>query len=377
MFWCLILPLLTLVIGCQTYDQRGMPSTPTSDSEPMEDKTDESSDSEPDALVHNTYRIAEQTAVFRMIGRVQKVSDGITCDHTASGIEFEGMMRGDVVLTLSCDRDTYFTVFVDGKRLNQRFWVTPEDKELVLASFETAAVHHIRVLKQTEPQLSLSVLASVSLDGYLTEAPAERDTYIEFIGDSLTCGYGNLAKPSTANAGAALWEDGTETYAFLAAEQLNADADMISCSGIAIDRGWTSFSMADLYDKVSFFRDAEAVRETVDRIPDVVVINLGSNDELCGSTKGPFMEGVRALIGCVRARYGDNTPIVWAYNMGVEGRFPWTLEVLNELGGEAAGLYHVALIRNRDGGNSHPSLTGHRESADLLASFLREKQLLP
>ena len=64
------------------------------------------------------------------------------------------------------------------------------------------------------------MLYGVSLCGTLYEAPEDREYYVEFIGDSITGGYGNLGDNAIENPGTALWEDGTKTYAFLTAKAL-------------------------------------------------------------------------------------------------------------------------------------------------------------
>lgn len=63
-------------------------------------------------------------------------------------------MVGDVTLYISCDSETYFTVFIDGERVEERLHASKDIDQLVIASFEEAGEHNIRFLKQTEPQWS-------------------------------------------------------------------------------------------------------------------------------------------------------------------------------------------------------------------------------
>ncbi len=349
----------------------GKPTENTSDkaTEKPTEKTD-------DELSSKTYNISDDYMYFKLIGRMQDVDDGVSCDFTASGIEFDGVMTGEVVLSLSCDRNTYFTLYIDGVRSEERLFADSSTSELTLTSFEGEQTHNIRLLKQTEPQWSLSVLKEISITGHLDTAPEKKDIYIEFIGDSITCGYGNLGDSSSPNPGTALWEDGTRAYAFMTAEALDADYSIVGCSGIGIDKGHTGFSESDFYQKTSFYRDRNGDDYSFFRIPDLVVINLGTNDQSCGSTEEDFKAGVRALINYIRDSYGKDIPIVWAYNMMGNGRFDWTRTVLEDMGGEANGLYSVQLNQNHEGGNGHPNLAAQKLASETLAEFIGSKEIL-
>ena len=390
-FFTLISTLLILaslfsvisLVGCnsETVDETE-PATekPTSaptekpTAKPTEKPTESKKDN--DKLKNKTYDLVDDWKYFKLIGRMNEVDGGMSCDFTASGIEFEGIMSGAVTLTLSCDRATYFTVYIDGVRTEERLYADSTTSYITLATFEGEESHHIRVLKQTEPQWSLSVLKEVNLLGKLNDAPARKDKYIEIIGDSITCGYGNLTQNGAANAGTALYEDGTKAYSFMTAEALGADYSIVGCSGIGIDKGWTDFSESDFYPKASFYRDRNGADYEFVRVPDLVIINLGTNDQSRGSTEDDFKAGVRALINYIRDSYGKDVPIVWAYNMMGNGRFDWTKTVLEDMGGEDKGLYYVQLVEDHDGGAGHPDLEAQAKAAEDLTKFIQDKEIL-
>ena len=58
-------------------------------------------------------------------------------------------------------------------------------------------------------------------------------------------------------------------------------------------------------------------------------------------------------------------------------RSEWILPALEEMGGEAAGLYSVQLPANYDGALWHPSLTAHEYAASILVDSIKSKNLLP
>lgn len=370
-----LLPIVPTLVSCGSSSQGNAETTDTvPDSTTGEDTTETPVE---DLLVNNVYNVAEDREHFKLFGnRMLPIGNAVTCDFTASGIEFRGYMKGEIKLRLKCDRDTYFTVFVNDERVSKRFLVTPDMDELVLTDIAEAGEYSIRVLKQTEPQWSLAKLYCISLCGTLYDAPANDKYYIEFVGDSITCGYGNLGNSSSEDPGTALWEDGTRSYAFLTAEALGADANVVGCSGIGIDKAWTSFNEAAFYPANSYFRDKNKPLTNNSRVPDLVVINLGTNDALRGSGQVKFSRGVKDLINTIREFYGEDVPIVWAHGMMRNTCFDWTLPVLEQLGGEAAGIYHCELPANNKGANGHPSLAAQKSASTRLVNFIKSKNIL-
>ncbi len=325
----------------------------------------------------STYSLAESTEHLKLYGRVSASGDGLACDFTASGIEMCIYIEGELKLGVSATADTYFTVFVDGKRTPERLFAPGgKTSELVVASFESGGTHKIRILKQTEARFSLSVLTTLNFFGYFEDAVKDSGTYIEFIGDSIVCGHGNLCTSATSNAGTALYEDGTVAFPYITAEALGADLSVVGCSGIGIAKGFTDFTESAFYDKLSYFRD-KTKTYSFSRVPDLVVINLGTNDHIKGSGEDEFKAGVKALIELVRTSYGQDVRIVWTHNMMMDEReASYVADVFAAEGGESAGLYMCSLGRNTGGGNGHPTKDAHAQAALTLLDFISTKELL-
>lgn len=357
----LLAVVLCLLSGC-AFDGGNESSAPM----PESDETVSHEDSQETIIKNRSYNITKDSQNIRFIGRMQDVDGGVFCDFTASGIEFKGTFEGEIKLHLSCNADTYFSVYIDEVESADRYFANSGTEYITVATFETAETHTVKILKQTEAQVSLSVLKSIEINGILDEAPAKRDHLIEFIGDSITSGYGNLGDNSTKDAGSALWSDGTQAYAFLTAELLDADATIISCSGIGLDKGYTDFCEADFYLKQSYYRNADAEYTDNGNVPDLVVINLGTNDLNCGSGEQAFKQGASDLITDVRDFYGTDVKIVWVYGMMGTARFEWTKEVLEGF----ENVYYISLPQNSQGGNMHPNVEAHRQAAELLAEFI-------
>ena len=192
-----------------------------------------------------------------------------------------------------------FEVCVNGESiLNTRL----TGKETTVTVFDGGETRdaEIRLIKLSECTQSLMALAGIETDGIIEPIPA-RPVKIEFIGDSITCGYGVEGKdpeaPFTTEA-----ENAAKAYAFLTAEALDADAMLTSFSGYGIvsgytedpavpnerelvppiyeKEGWNPFRLPSGKQIQDIFRDFSAFQ------PDYIVLNLGTNDlSWCGTDR--------------------------------------------------------------------------------------------
>ncbi len=122
------------------------------------------------------------------------------------------------------------------------------------------------------------------------EPTKKKNMTIEFIGDSITCGYGidddQYGYFSTST------ENFSKTYAYLTAKELDADYSAVAFSGYGVLSGYTSDGRINskdtlwhYYDKSAVFPDGSKAYWNFDSFrPDYVVINLGTNDASYCST---------------------------------------------------------------------------------------------
>ncbi len=374
---CLAFALLLccLAVSCKGegdafVDPSADPATEAPIEAPTEEKSTEEAPKGP-----ATYSILDAYDSLKLHGRTYLMPRGLACDFTASGIEFSVCAEGAVEMNVVVDRDTYFTVWIDGVRQEGRLKAGVGAGRLTLATLSEDAPHIIRVLKQTEAQFAVCEIRSLCFKGEFGEKPAEAELSIEFIGDSIVCGHGNLCINGEAGEGTALYEDGTLAFPYLTAESLKADCTVVGCSGVGLEKGFTSFKATDFYPVASYYRD-RGVMQTFEKRPDLVVINLGTNDQTKKSSKEGVIEGVKNLIAMVREKYG-NVKIVWTNNMmGETTVIPWVTEAIESLGGESAGIWICELNRDRAGGNGHPTEEGHFIAARMLTRFLKEKGIV-
>ena len=334
-----------------------------------------------ETLKAKSYTLAAKSSMFRYVGRVKPVTGGLLFDHSASTLEFQGYMTGNVNITISSTQGkSYFTVYIDGNRSSERIEVSGEKKVVTIAKFSGKYFHKVSIVKQTEVDWSTSTLHSLNITGYLTKAPENKDLYIEFYGDSLTAGYGNIGKPGDKNPGTAPYEDATKTYAYLLSQKLDADCSILARSGVGLAPCWSE-CFQDRFKKYSYARNGDLFSFTGARVPDLVVIHLGANDyahaknEDGTPTKSEFISHGKDLINFIKNGYKADMPIIWAYDPG-EGRPEWIKEILNSFGGEAAGFYMVELGWDEAGAGGHPSANEHQKHANIIYNLIKSKKIL-
>lgn len=184
-------------------------------------------------------------------------------------------------------------IYLDGTKFRD-FLLTELQTEIELWDGEPSArLARITVVKLSECAASLIGIEGVVTDDAAEICPApERDRKIEFIGDSITCGYGvDLEEPDTEFESRT--EDFTKTYTYKTASYLDADYSVVGFSGYGIYSGFTDNGerntiglVPPLYDKIGFSNGKvrkDLSPETMEWdfeqfVPQLIVINLGTND---------------------------------------------------------------------------------------------------
>lgn len=321
-------------------------------------------------------------------GRWSETLDGLAIDNVGSGIEFCGNMKGEVYVEIRTHGDAYFSVYIDGVKQEERLKVRDGRRATMLCVAdlgETAADHTIRVVKQTEARYARAEYRSITVDGTLSAPPSEKDIYIEFAGSSLCCGMGNIGWPDMGvpKSQSAQYEEGTQGFAFLAAEALGADHSILGVSGMGLAKTWfPPLTLDKYYNAASYYRDEDVKFDFESaRTPDIVVLNVGKNDgqltsqdgSLTPSTDEEFVAAARSTLDFLREKYGDEVVIVWAYDIYDAMRMSLIEPILEEYGGESAGYYACKVTSNRLGGDYHTDVAGHEQAAKDLVEFMKSK----
>ena len=343
-------------------------------------------------------------------------SDGsLLLENSASGIEFIADCSGDVSVTLKSTRMSYasggaakggiyFTVLVDGvpqhfderipadssannwtsNSTNYPYVLTAKDevKTFTLAEGLEQGEHRFEIYCQSQAKYGAYAVQSVTLDGEIKAAPAENDLYIEFVGDSITAGHGNIANGGTSDENT-LYTDATRGWAYLTAKNLGADWSVIAQSGIAATDGinWATNpnapvkdwpSIGDVYPKLRFYSDQNTDYDFA-RQPDVIVVALGTNDVWLESNEVyknyDIKEGFKDTLEMLRG-YNPDAAIIWVYGMMTDGANDRILAAVNEMGGKEAGLYTLRLPQDKSGGSGHPGLAVQETYAETVSGYI-------
>ena len=338
------------------------------------------------APTERTLNFAQLSGGYRVLGRALPYQNQLLMDNVASGFEFYFNGSGTVTLNASVmcinwgnELAQYFTVVVDGVRTRVRVESAEhakyEAKNIVLAENLASGDHHIEVYRQTEASQSFCVGNSVTFTGTLLPPPPKAPLTIDVIGDSISGGYGSLWDGTPHQGFHPKYQDGTSTYAFLAGKALGADVRVCQVSGYGCVRGQNTNgeNMQMLYPYLCLCRDETPY--PFDTLADVVVINLGTNDNSVGVSAAEFQAGSKKLMQLAREK-NPGAKIVWC--TGMMGTFyaDAVQASVNELGGADSGFYFVKLPYGGSGAGAHPAASEHKAAAAVLQNYL-ETNVLP
>ena len=269
----------------------------------------------------------------------------------------------------------YIRVYVDDGE-PARLKIT-QNGRVTLAEGLSAGEHTVRVVKLNETMLnSLGVQKLiVSSGGRFLPPPALPARRIEVIGDSITCGYGNVPPFGQAELTSEI-EDGTQTYGAFIGAHFGADTRIAGVSGAAVYRNYlgtvsnffTRYAWSDYYDEIPY--------DFTSWTPDLVILNLGTNDFDKGSTREEFLAGGKKWLEFLRQKY-PGAVILWTYGVMNRQSDPVIREVVaaRHQAGDSRVSYHPLTAMNTAadgiGGGGHPTAATHRKMADELIPVIR------
>ena len=236
----------------------------------------------------------------------------------------------------------------------------------------------------------MSYVGLVGIDvhgGEPEQYPDEPDgrVKVEFIGDSLTCGYGIHSVLSEDNY--TLWdEDGEDCYAAIMAEQMNWNARWISASGygayISYD-GNRNDNVPKLYPYVNWFLDKELRIDQNEFEPEYIFINLGTNDSghlHKAEVLDGFKESYERFLRELKELHPD-AKIICIIGTVCKNVYQYIEDVVKRV--SDAGLKDIYSLElpyhtpETDGiADGHPTLTTHRKDASRILKYMKTEKLL-
>jgi lysophospholipase L1-like esterase len=220
---------------------------------------------------------------------------------TAIAATFQGT---GIQATLSDTGTNYLVVVVDGGAPTV-VATTGSNKTYTLASNLPAGQHTLVLTKRTEANVGVEqLLALTPQGGALVPSPEPFRRRIEYVGDSITCGYGDLGAGPDCHFSADT-EDATIAYGSLAAAALDSQQTAIAYSGRGMYReygGSTTNQMPVLWTR-TLPDDPTSTWGFTTPAPDLVVINLSSNDFATGDPGNAFVQAYSMFLQTLRQHY--------------------------------------------------------------------------
>lgn len=294
-FSFLLLVFLTVLTGC-----RQEPEKPSAPSEPEEEPAQEGTESTEPGMAYlfgNTNEIDVVSGGFyRTSGRTMTVADGsIELISPAAAVRFQakGKTLNIHLKTLGTDH-AYVLLTLNGES-KEKYKIKGRgitDIEVVLDNENTW--YEVGVHKLTEAHNSTVVFIDAESDE-LNDTSLQKDLQIEFIGNSITCGYGADATEVPCGTGEYYDQHNAwRGYAVQVANSLGVDYNLSAVSGIGIYRNYSADrreEMPDIYGNLYLDEGRKANWNPEGWSPEVVSICLGTNDFSRGSdpkNRAPF-----------------------------------------------------------------------------------------
>ncbi len=314
---------------------------------------------------------------IQILGRYEKLDEGVTFDWCASSIRFLVKGGGKVSLTLafskSHERQVFecqiYTVFFDDQRAYEVEWKDVQDGDQREISFEIPKekeLCEVLISRDKERRLGNALLVSLQLEGELLKTE-QRPLLVEFVGDSVTCA-------------------GVSSYAFLTVQNLKVDHRFVSNGGWGIKYNSSGDTgpfgaWVHAYEFENNYRNPDK-RLNQHRKADIVCINLGTNDTCARQVNHiQFTDDELAEHGVTLTnevlRYNKDAKIVWLYG-GINYRNREIVKLIaKKLSERKIEAYIADLGGQYESGYAwHPSKEEHVLMANTLTKWLRENLIV-
>ena len=339
------------------------------------------------------------------LGRTYYKDGKLWCAWSGSGAAFrfsgtkaEITITGDSsAIRPSAENKARIAIYADGKLIVDDI-IDRSEKKYTVFENESVVDSEVRVVKLSESAMSTFAIKEIYVESE-SDVPvspvAQKPYYIEFVGDSITCGYGVDDEVKDHHFSTET-ENVTKSYAYLTAEKLNADYSMVSISGYGIISGYsddgqkktpddivTKYYKTLGYSVAGFANEkpADIQWDFSKRQPDIVVINLGTNDDsYCGNDPARKAEFTAAYVDFLKTVRECNPKAHIVCSLGIMGTrlYPAVEEAYvnysKETGDEKITVYR---FDPQDGSlgyaaDWHPSAATHQKAAEGFAEELRK-----
>ncbi|MBR1984080.1 MAG: Ig-like domain-containing protein [Clostridia bacterium] len=308
------------------------------------------------------------TEYFNQYGRTYTSNEGLFLDMSGTAIEFDFYgteLKIDAVITKG--EAVAVRVFIDNDDKGNFIKLTnSSNSDVVLAENLSNTAHTARIVKASPQDIGVIAIKNVKASSF-AKATAKSDLLIEFIGDSITVGYsildGGHGSQTVNNT------DASKTYAYSIAKNLNADFSFVATQGIAVNSTpYLSTTMVNLY---RWYSANKKVNYIYEKSPDVVVINLGTNDAayLAQNPSHNLANDYFTLLNLIRGYHTDAYIVLTYGMMSIDEDVKIAINsAIDDFGDEKISFVTPA---EPSGEGGHPNQAVNDKTAEILTEYIK------
>ncbi len=383
---------LTILAGCGSGDSSGQGGK--SESKGAESTAEagnnesEGAESTVEASVYENVKLLGRT--YESNGTLWMGLSGTGVDFDFTGDSLKINMTGNPA---DADSQPRAALYVDGERKDDKM-ISSEGTTFEVTGKGSEPVN-VKVIKLSECAQSCMGITSIDAGSGTIAPAAEKPHKIEIIGDSITCGYG-VDDEVKEHHFSTTTEDCTKSYSYKTAQLLDADYSLVSFSGYGIVSGYSdngkkveAQQVPKYYEKLGYTYNLGFGGEKPEDLewdfsrfqPDVVVINLGTNDATYAKKKETKQEYQDAYVEFLKTIRSKNPNAKIYCTLGIMGTSlnntmkKAVLAYMDETGDKNIAPFDFPQQNmNEDGiaADWHPSDKTHTKSAELLSAKIKE-----
>lgn len=290
----------------------------------------------------------------------------------------------------------YYDVSIDGQPPTL-LQVSPQQELYTLAEGLADGPHQVELFKRVEAAPGGAVGAGrAEVLGFVLRGSGLRPVSLparklEFVGDSITCGFGNEAStmdPANVHYTSRA-SNGHRAYGAVAAALLNAQYSAVAYSGRGVWRNYQgsgSERLPDIYLKSVPDDPSASAWQPAQYVPDAVIINLGTNDfSRPGVDHQAFVGSYVDFLKRLRDYY-PSAPLLAVLGPMLSDFHPpgenaWTnaqadvRAAISERAAAGDRGVHLLVVEPQSGPwgeDWHPTIATHRRMAEQVSSKLKE-----
>ncbi len=310
------------------------------------------------------------------VGRLLKNKNSVHMETSGGNITITGNLSGDVCMAIENDMKSdpetnIVNLFVEVDGIYRYFELGFGVNYLTIAEDLEPGEHTIRVLKGSDLARSVYRIHSISYTGTLEKAQAA-PRRIELLGDSITAGCGVFSGDCQMGAYQSWY-----AYGHMLADAFGADYYSVANGGWRFTTTYKPESaIGTIYDDWSM-HEAELGAYDFSWKPDVIIINLGTNDSIAyrsdktNYSQASFAENIKILLDLVREKNPDSE-IIWIYGSMLTENEAWIQAPVEEYAKTDSKVHYVSVRGNTKGYGDHPDFDGHTNVAKTMSQAISD-----